>query len=251
MKLLVITLARNEEKIIPYFIHHYKDIADEIIVIDNGSSDNTIPLINKFCNDFKVKHRIFTLPNQKFDEHLALQIRSNFYKNFRNEFDVVIVCDCDEFWHHKNGTRSEIESLNKTKAPLVIKPKGYQMVHESFPEYKGKSIIEDIKYGARDIWFDKPVCFSINLNIIGTYGMHQANFEQKHNLITDSDFKLLHFKFMGIEHRIERIKNYFNNLSDLGKKMLESGINNQLRDSEEQLTSEFKKHYNARELLDL
>jgi len=56
MKILVTTLARNEENIIPYFVHHYFDIADKIIIVDHQSTDNTIHEALKTYNGLVLKY---------------------------------------------------------------------------------------------------------------------------------------------------------------------------------------------------
>lgn len=250
MKLLVMTLARNEEKIIPYFIHHYKDIADRIILVDHESTDNTVKIAQETSQKLKVPVSIFTLKNDGYDDILLKQFKENFYKNFRNDFDVVLICDTDEFWHHKDGTRNAILKCYENK-PFVIKPNGYQMVSKDFPQYDGNKLIDKVNEGARDTGFDKSLCFSISLNLNGQLGMHNVTFNDKFNLIIDSDIKLLHYKFLGIDHRIERIRNSANNLSETGKLMLSNGIAVQFKASNEQLINEFNNWYDKKQKIDI
>jgi glycosyltransferase involved in cell wall biosynthesis len=250
MKLLVITLARNEEKIIPYFIHHYKDIADHIILVDHESTDNTVKIAQETSEKLKASVSIFTLKNDGYDDILLKQFKENFYKNFRDNFDVILICDTDEFWHHKDGTRNAILKCYEKK-PFVIQPNGYHMISDDFPEYDGIKLTDKINEGARAEGFDKCLCFSTSLNLNGQYGMHYVNFFENHNLIKDSNIKLLHYKFLGLKHRIERIRNSKNNLSNIGEQMLSNGIAAQLGSTDEQLEQEFNNWYDKKQKIDI
>lgn len=244
MKLLVITLARNEEKIIPYFIHHYKNIADEIVLVDHESTDNTVDIAKNISLKLNIPLSVFKLKNEGYDEILLKQFKENFYKYFRKNFDVVLVCDTDEFWHHKDGTREAILKCYANK-PFVIKPEAYQMVSDNFINYSGVGLTELVKKGARDPVFDKPLCFSINLNIVGCMGMHYADLYDENNKIinqiSDSGIKLLHYKLLGSDYRIERIRNVTNNLNDVQRKLMTVGIGSQFECNEKNLKEDYDK----------
>jgi len=66
-KLSVVLATRNEEENIGRCLESVKDIADEIIVVDEGSTDNTIEIARSFgAKVYKVKHRpIFHISKQK------------------------------------------------------------------------------------------------------------------------------------------------------------------------------------------
>jgi glycosyltransferase involved in cell wall biosynthesis len=244
MKLAVITFCRNEEKIIPYFIHHYSNIADLIILLDHESTDDTKKIAAETAKKLGVKLHIETVPNNGYDDVLLKDIKEKSYKPLRNiGFDVAIVCDADEFWHHTDGTREVIKRLfNQRLTTLVIQPEGYQMVASSFPEYTGKPLIEIVKDGSPDEGFNKPLCFHTAIELHGMMGMHRAYHYLNNDPvlpIRGSGMKLLHYKFLGLEHRIERIKNSANNLSPVGKDLLAKGIGIQFECNEVNLTNEF------------
>jgi hypothetical protein len=244
MKLATITMVRNEEKIIPYFIHHYHKIVDMIAIIDHSSTDKTVEVARETASKLGVPIHIEIMPNNGYDDTLLKTVKENMYKGATN-LDAVIVADADEFWHHKEGTRDIIEWYWKTHGGLfVIKPEGYQMVHDLFPAYSGTPMIELVKKGSPDSGFDKPLCFTTNLHLHGMMGMHVAyHYTDKGQVVAPiigSGMKLLHYKFLGLEHRIERVKNSANNLSQHGKDLLAKGIAIQFECNEENLTNEFK-----------
>lgn len=67
MKLSVVLATRNEEKNIGLCLKSVKDIADEIIVVDEGSTDKTREIAGKYgAKVYKVKHEpIFHVTKQK------------------------------------------------------------------------------------------------------------------------------------------------------------------------------------------
>lgn len=244
MKLAVVTFCRNEEKIIPYFIHHYSTIADLIILLDHQSTDNTIKVAVETAKKLNVKIHVESIPNNGYDDILLKDIKEKSYKPLRNiGFDVAIVCDADEFWFHSDGTREVIKTLFSQRLHnLVIQPEGYQMVSSSFPEYSGVPLTSLVKDGSPDQGFDKPLCFHTSIDLHGMMGMHKAyHYINGYPVlpIRGSGMKLLHYKFLGLEHRIERIKNSANNLSPAGKELLAKGIGIQFECNETNLTNEF------------
>lgn len=261
MKLVVITMARNEEKIIPHFIKHYSDIADKIIVVDHRSEDSTIKTAQKTAEELGVNLEIKLLANKGFNEDMKKSVFQSVSKACRDEFDVAIVVDTDEFWHFRKGhTRGAIEALwNVVGDNLAIKPEGYHMISDSFPEYTGVKLVDIIKRGTRDERFDKPGCFSTKLDLIAGPGMHWALHTievdsklMKVKLIENSGLKLLHYKHLGLEHRIERVTDVANNLDELGKEQLKKGIGaHPLAWTKEQLEEEYNQFKERMKVLDI
>ena len=75
MKLSVCMIVKNEEKILEQCLNCVKEFADEIIIVDTGSSDKTVELAKKFtdkvynfkwCNDFS-KARNFSFEKASLD----------------------------------------------------------------------------------------------------------------------------------------------------------------------------------------
>ena len=257
MKIVAITLARNEEKIIPYFIHHYSDIVDRIVLLDHESTDNTVDVAKKVASEKGIPLDVITVNNTGYDDVFLKQIKENAYKMYRGkEYDVVIVVDSDELWHHPEGTRECIEEAYRdTNNRFVLKPQGYQMVSESFPAYSGDSLFEKVTEGVRDHNFDKLSCFSIDLNLVTSFGMHASqHFNESNQLVTpleDRGILLLHCKFLGNEHFKERIRNSADNLSDVGHQLMDQGVAVQFRSTDEGIESHYNYIYDRRQHLNL
>ena len=243
MKVLAVTMCKNEEKIMPFFIQHYAEIADTILLVDNGSTDNTISIARDLGNKLDTHVVVLNLDTSGFSESLKKNVYENAYRHemFIGQYDLTIVVDTDEFLYHPHGTRKQLEDYNKKyKNNLVIKPKGYEMVSETYPDYNGESILKQVDHGARQAIFDKCCCFSSNLVLQASMGMHySSHINPKTRSIvrprTNIGFFLLHFKNLGRYNRLERIKNMRDNLNDLGKLETKNGINDHLLVSDENL----------------
>lgn len=244
MRVIVTTLARNEEKIIPYFIHHYASFADLICIYDHGSTDDTVKIAKEIAHKLNVFLKVITLPNNGYDDHLLKTVKENAYKDYRSPETIAITVDTDELIHHPKGTREHLCRLHEAHgSQLAIKPKGYQLVSDTFPDYFGSPITEVISEGMRDEGFDKAACFSSELDLTMGYGMHNSA-HHKDGItapqLEDTGFMLLHCKFLGAAHRIERNQASAANLSPLGKKLLAGGVGMQFRATDEQLEKEYQ-----------
>ena len=243
MKVLVVTMCKNEEKIMPFFIQHYSEIADTILLVDNGSTDNTISIARDLGNKLDTHVVVLNLDTSGFSESLKKNVYETAYRHemFIGQYDLSIVVDTDEFLYHPHGTRKQLEIYNKKyKNNLVIKPKGYDMVSDTYPVYNGESILNQVNEGTRSHGFDKCNCFSSNLILQASMGMHySSHFNPKTKSIvrpkTNKGFFLLHFKTLGRYNRIERQKNMRDNLNDLGKLETQKGINSHLLVSDKEL----------------
>lgn len=256
MKIVVVSIIRNEEKIIPHFLKHYSQIADLIVLVDNHSTDRTIEIALELSKKHNIQLGLLKTEHPGYSETIRKNIFDNFYKQswIREEYDIVIIADADELLYHPRGTRQEIEKLyNIHKNKTVIKPHGYQMFSDTFPTESDKSIIEQVNTGHRYEGLDKICCFSSKLNINSGFGMHVSWFFDENNNeiieIPNQGFLLLHYKFLGFDHRLERVKALRDNLSALGSLELEHGINVQLKATEEVLRKEYENTKNFSHVL--
>lgn len=71
--------ARNEEYWIRPCILSIKDYVEEILVIDNGSTDSTLDEVKKICNEISTPVRIFSLPEADHCEVSNVGIRESRY----------------------------------------------------------------------------------------------------------------------------------------------------------------------------
>lgn len=203
MKIVVIVFTRNAEKMLPFFIDHYKRFCDEIIVYDNMSTDRTCEIANKcMC-------KVHQYNSGKESVILyGIQLKNTVWKLYKG-FDWTIIVDVDEFIYHES-IKNYLENAKKLSKTLLI-PTGYSMYSPIFPKY-GISITEQIKIGIRNEncvkYFDKPCIFNSNLIKETNFrpGAHTINPKGIINIGKDKNLKLLHYKFI---YEFEYLKNMY------------------------------------------
>lgn len=196
MKISVYAICHNEEKLLPFFLDHYKNFAD-ITVFDNESDDNSLEILKAA----KVKVRSWSSENQIRDD-LMIEIKNNFWKSAKNRSDWVMVVDIDEFVYHPRL----FELLGDSPA-TVFQPWGYCMVADSWPQY-GKPLIDQVRLGIPDDNFNKMCLFKPDKikEIYYHPGAHNANPFGEVVVYSDPELKLLHYNYMTLEHHLEKYR---------------------------------------------
>lgn len=112
MKIVSITMVKNEVDIIESFIRYNLNIFDEMIILDNCSSDETPLIINKLIDE---NLPIVLLNDSNRDYIQTFKLNLLLDKAF-NEHNADIVCalDCDEFLISTDNTnpRDILETLD-------------------------------------------------------------------------------------------------------------------------------------------
>lgn len=119
MKIVSITMVKNEVEIIESFIRYHLNIVDEMIILDNYSSDETPIIINKLISEGLPISLIKDKDNQ-----YTQYVKMNFLlkKAFEdNNADLVCVLDADEFIISQDDTnpREILENIDNSYYYLV------------------------------------------------------------------------------------------------------------------------------------
>lgn len=191
----------NEEKIIPYFLRHYEQFCDKIVIWDNHSTDKSIELLSQSS---RVEIRYFDT-NETSDEDVEIYVKSTGWGISAGVADWVIIGDMDEFVYHPNifDKLAHLDSQNISAVQMTA----YQMVSLNWPSTFGQ-IYEEVNRGARLPLYDKTQLLNINKLRRLEYapGCHEAYVDTAGYIQKSSDIKLLHFKLMGARATHERYK---------------------------------------------
>jgi len=216
MNIEVYTICYNESKFINLFLNYYAQFASKIIIYDNYSTDDTCDKINRFniCPTEIIK---YDTGNQIRDD-IYLEIKNNCWKN--SKADYVIVCDVDEILYHK-----DLLIFFKNTKFNVFKPMGFNMVSDFFPSEENQ-IINQVKTGVFDEIFSKCILFKpkelheINFGpgCHKCYPSAKSELKLYDSIESDRQLKLLHYKNISFQYRIERNKSFFQRLSEYNQK---------------------------------
>lgn len=208
-------IAFNEEKILPFILDYYSIICEKIYIYDNMSTDSSDEIYKKYEKVTVIKCN----SDNTFNDFINKEIKSNCYKQFSQDADWVIVCDCDEILYHPNL----INMLKYYKKIGVDVPQidGRDMVSETFPVYDGRLITEIVQTGSStyDIMC-KNIVFNPKKDISFSFGAHWSKCP---DCVRSEDrvLKLLHYKLLGKDY----VKNiYAKRLERLSRFNVENGL---------------------------
>lgn len=243
MIIKVATICWNEEKILPFFLRHYEQFCDQIIVYDNHSDDKSQEIIR---NHPKTELRFFN-SGGKSREDIEIRVKSD--ASLGVEADWIIVVDTDEIIYHPNLV--EYLQQCKDKGITVPIPTGWDMISQTFPKDEGQ-IYDQVKTGVCREKFNKQAVFvpkQVRMNYgPGCHPNTKAAHQPKGNVVTsqDPELKLLHFKMMGLEY-------YINRTAKLGARKSEQdllcGYGKGYLRSPETLAEEFNQYWESSKLV--
>ena len=215
MNITLYTFLYNEEKILPYFLKHYSQYVNKIIVYNNESTDSSIEILNDW-KECEIEIREFNTDNH-YDEQTLLNLKNSCWKDC--DSDYVIVCDMDELLYHPNL----IEFIEKQRYTDYFTTTGYHMIGDEIPTDYTKQIYEIIQNGTPDNQYNKNVLFR-RKNITETNyapGAHSSSFKGTERLINCSveELKLLHYKWLSPEYVADKHIHY-------GQRRSQHSINN-------------------------
>ncbi|MDN4620956.1 glycosyltransferase family 2 protein [Paenibacillus sp. PsM32] len=199
LKIFAITMIKNEADIIESFIRYHDNIFDGIVILDNGSTDNTLNIINSLIiegyplylfEDNTVQYN----QSEKMNKLMATTLE--LYSP-----DIILPLDADEFVTstNKGNPRKILESLDRSKVHY-IKWKTYipSLLDQEDEIFVPKRIIN-----FRDESLEKFYKVIITSKIIENYqvqltmGNHSITIPKNINKVPETielkDIKLAHF----------------------------------------------------------
>lgn len=118
MKIVSFTMVNNESEIIESFIRYNYNFLDEMYIIDNGCTDNTIKILRNLINDgYKI-----VIYDESLEAYDQFRLDNKYLNKIIKESDpdLIIPLDADEFIisDHKDP-RKEMEKLSLDKIYYV------------------------------------------------------------------------------------------------------------------------------------
>lgn len=199
----VYSFCWNEEWFLPYFFRHYDQLNASYVVYDNESTDSSAEIIDAHP---KTERRVFSTSNSLSNGDL-MEIKNECWKGDKS--DWVIVCDLDELTYHRD-LPGRLDALNSDVD--VIRLEGYEMIVADKPAIDGP-ITDVVRCGVRLPMWDKSLIFKpcrlkeINYGPGGHIARPRVVGGQP-RVLSNSEFMLLHCKYMSFNHVLERHKRF-------------------------------------------
>lgn len=110
MKVVSFTMVNNEGELIESFVRYNYNFLDKMIIIDNGSTDNTVTIVN----NLKKEGYNIELYDESLETYNQFSLDNKYLKKIINEdsADIVIPLDADEFLGGADDPRKLLESLS-------------------------------------------------------------------------------------------------------------------------------------------
>jgi hypothetical protein len=234
----VYTFNWNERPLVPFFLRHWSQVAEKIVVLDHHSDDGSAEmLLAAGCTV-----RPYGSPGRYvIGEQDAA--RQNCWHEVRGEARAlaapptwVAVVDFDEFlWHPDLGRFLDHATA---EGHSVLRPVGFEMMSDTFPDASGRPLTAQVRRGFRHFQYCKPCLFRPDrvASMRFASGAHSANpvdADGQPVPITDvSDLKLLHYRRLSFDHYLSRSRAQ---LARLDPSELAAGRGFHLAESEEHL----------------
>lgn len=192
-------LCWNEERMLPFFFHHYDPFVERYYIADHRSTDRSLEILDQHP---RVSLETFEFSGQSFVE-AAQNHYNHCWKISRGHADWVIICNIDEHIYHPD-LKAYLMACS-SRGLTIIYPAGYEMVCDTFPE-PNRSLRDQIRLGKRMTFFDKPEIFNPNSieEINFALGRHAAEPIGVVHEDIRRKVKLLHYKYMGISYLTSR-----------------------------------------------
>lgn len=204
MKLRIVSVCYNEREMLPFFLRHYEQFADEIILYDDNSDDGS--RVIACCCD-KVTIKDWPFPSGLVDDHMMSLWQSALADAKRDGFDWIAFPDIDEILWHQQGLRTAITRADE-RGFEVIASEGWNMVGDGLPMDDGeRQVWQLLQSGVRSPVYSKPIIAKVGIEVNWNRGRHAL--ENCSPKLSPPMVKLLHYRYLGYGYTARRnARNY-------------------------------------------
>jgi hypothetical protein len=204
MRLRIVSVCYNEREMLPFYLRHYEQFADEIVVFDDNSDDGSA-VIARCCD--KVSLANWPFPSGLVDDNMMRLWQSSLSDAQQDGFDWVAFPDIDEILWNQQGIRATIARADE-RGYEVIASEGWNMMGDGLPKDDGHSQIwQLLQSGVRAPVYSKPIIVKVGTQVNWNRGRHAL--ENCSPKLSPPMVKLLHYRYLGYDYTARRnARNY-------------------------------------------
>lgn len=223
-------MVKNEMDIIESFVRYNANIMDGMIILDNGSSDDTLSILNKLKNEnFPIF--VFEDVDKEFDKVAKMTC---LLKKAVEEFDadIIVPLDADEFIISTTAgnPREFLEDIEadtyhkilwRTYIPYLGKKKNEKFIPSRITFARDENIDKSLVIANQKVIIPKNLV--TDYDVIVARGSHDLIYKSKFNdsikQINNDNLRIAHFPIRSTEHAISKITiGWINALSNVERK---------------------------------
>lgn len=201
-KISVLAMFKNEMSIIEEWILHYiNEGIEHFYLIDNGSTDNYISIINKYKNKISLIKDSTRLPKNT----QSVLYNKHYLKKIKEETEWIIICDIDEYFYINDNIKLIDYFNNNITHDILWVP--WRLFGTKFKDTP-KSLVKSLNIRKKD---EIKNSFGHGKSIVKTYKILKLNVHLCDML---DNSKLLKIKFddsLRLNHYKLISENYYKN----------------------------------------
>lgn len=195
MKIAVMIVAKNEERMMPWSLRHYASFADEIVVYDNMSTDSTRTIVSS-CPIARI---VPYDSGGSLDDFIISGIKSS----FATTCDWRIIVDADELVWGMGGMRPY---LQRCLADGVTVPStmGFNMIGDGWPTDDGRTQLTTlVRHGVYERLYSKPCVLHRSIEVSYRIGSHSCAITKGRAVVSPkTDLRVLHYAYIDRDERV-------------------------------------------------
>ena len=150
-RVCLITVCWNEQMVLPWVIDYWKQYATHVVVYDNDSTDDTIPILQQ--HDW-IEVRRYDSGGKKDNDSISA-LKNDCWRLFR-QYDFLCVTDLDEVFFFPNGPDVVLDQM-KAGGYNFLGAHQYGLCEDAVPPYApGRLLHENCKKFFRQKMNDMP-----------------------------------------------------------------------------------------------
>jgi glycosyltransferase involved in cell wall biosynthesis len=198
INIAVMILTRNEERMLLWSLRHYASFANEIIVCDNASTDDTRQIVAR-CPSARL---------MSYDSGGVLRddLHARMKSQFETDCDWRIAVDADELLWHPLGVRRYLEQC-QSEGITLPRTKGFDMIGDGWPADDGVAQLTSLmRYGVANDMLGKSCVVHRSVTLVYEAGCHRYN-AALGNVVRSqrAEAAILHYKWADREWRLQRV----------------------------------------------